>query len=157
MSANLTRSPSGPATWPWWPPSHRPPPSNDVSFAGVAVQHPPLALAVLPLAAAVGYSRVNLRVHYPFDVLAGAAIGAGMGLVSGPVIRTARRWWDSMTPVPESERPSTTQLILVVSPSAGHHAGLVRARKGMTAMGLQVATEIPVTNAKLLPRLLAGH
>ena len=124
---------------------------------GVAVEHPPLALAVFPLAAAVGYSRVNLRVHYPFDVLAGAAIGAGIGLVSGPVIRTARRWWDSMTPVPESERPAATQLILVVSPSAGHRAGLVRAKKAITAMGLQVATEIPVTNAALLPRLLARH
>jgi membrane-associated phospholipid phosphatase len=72
---------------------------------GVGLEHPPLAVAVFPLAAAVGYSRVNLRVHYPFDVLAGAAIGAGMGLLSGPVIRTARQWWDSMTPVPESECP----------------------------------------------------
>ena len=121
---------------------------------GVGLEHPWMALPILPLASAVAYSRVHLRVHYPFDVLAGAVIGVGMGLVSGPVIRAARRGWDSMAPVPESERPSSNELILVVSPGAGRSAKLVRAKKAIKAMGLQIATEIPVKDAALLARLL---
>jgi len=58
---------------------------------GVGLEHPWMALPILPLASAVAYSRVHLRVHFPFDVAAGAAIGVGMGLLSGPVIRAARR------------------------------------------------------------------
>ena len=70
---------------------------------GVGLEHPKMALSILPLASAVAYSRVHLRVHFPFDVAAGAAIGLGMGLLSGPIIRAASRGWDSMTPVPELE------------------------------------------------------
>ena len=126
---------------------------------GVGLEQPRLALPILPLASAVAYSRVHLRVHYPFDVLAGAAIGAGMGLLSGPVIDVARHWWDSTAQVPESERPATSELILVVSPSAGRSAKLERARRAMAAMGLQVATEIPVNDAEILPKLVqrGGH
>src|SRR2546430_9506632 len=77
-----------------------------------------------------------------------------MGLVSGPVIRAARRGWDSVAPVPESERPSSNELILVFSPSAGRSAKLVRAKKAIKALGLQIATEIPVKDAALVARLL---
>src|SRR2546430_10315672 len=77
-----------------------------------------------------------------------------MGVVSGRVIRAARGGWDSMAPVPESERPSSNELILVVSPGAGRSAKLVRAKKAIKAMGLQIATEIPVKDAALLARLL---
>ena len=114
---------------------------------GVGLEHPKMALSILPLASAVAYSRVHLRVHYPFDVVAGAAIGVGMGLLSGPVIHAARRGWDSVAPVPESDRPSTNELILVVSPSASRSAKLERAKRAINAMGLQVADEIPVKDA----------
>ena len=121
---------------------------------GVGLEHPKMALSILPLASAVAYSRVHLRVHFPFDVAAGAAIGLGMGLLSGTIIRAASRGWDSMTPVPESERPSTNELILVTSPSAGRSAKLEQAKKAIKAMGLRIATEIPVEDVALVPRLL---
>ena len=76
---------------------------------GVAMENPQLLLPILPLAAGVAYSRVHLRVHYPFDVLAGAAIGTGMGLASGPLIRHARRAWDGLGPVPDRQRPQTNR------------------------------------------------
>lgn len=121
---------------------------------GVASEDPRLLLPILPLAAGVAYSRVHLRVHYPFDVLAGAAIGTAMGLASGSLIRSARRWWDGLGPVPDSERPQTNQLILVASPHAGREHKLARARRAIATIGLDVTAEIPIEELSRLPSLL---
>jgi undecaprenyl-diphosphatase len=43
---------------------------------------PALAPGLVPLASAVAYSRVHTGVHYPSDVVAGAAIGVACGLVT---------------------------------------------------------------------------
>src|SRR5947209_16923610 len=79
---------------------------------GVALEEPRLLGPILPLAAGVAYSRVHLRVHYPFAVLAVPTCGTGMGLASGPLIRHARRAWDGLGPVPDRQRPQTNRLIL---------------------------------------------
>ena len=42
---------------------------------------PALAIPLIPLATAVGYSRVHTGVHFPGDVLAGAVLGTVVGLV----------------------------------------------------------------------------
>src|SRR5256712_5147865 len=65
---------------------------------GIGLEGPKLLVPLLPLAATIAYSRVHLRVHYPFDVLAGAAIGVGMGLASGPRTHAPRRWWRPPAP-----------------------------------------------------------
>ncbi|MGW5396464.1 phosphatase PAP2 family protein [Streptomyces sp. NPDC003952] len=49
--------------------------------AGVALESPLWGAAVAPLAASVAFSRVYTGVHYPSDVLAGAALGVAAGLV----------------------------------------------------------------------------
>src|SRR5438132_3766614 len=121
---------------------------------GIGLEEPKLLVPLLPLAATVAYSRVHLRVHYPFDVLAGAAIGVGMGLASGPLIRAARQRWEPPAPAPDVERAGTTRLILVVSPHAGHKEKLARARRAISGSGLQVAGEIPVDDLARLPDLL---
>lgn len=49
---------------------------------GACGQLPSLAPALAPLAGMVAYSRVHAGVHYPSDVLAGAAIGIGSGMIA---------------------------------------------------------------------------
>jgi YegS/Rv2252/BmrU family lipid kinase len=124
---------------------------------GVGLARPRMLLPILPLAATVAYSRVHLRVHYPFDVLAGAAIGTGMGLASGRVIRVAHRWWEAMAPVPESERAGTHQLVLVASSHAGGEKKLGRARRAMAEFGLDVVAELELKDLGRLPDLLRGQ
>ncbi len=55
--------------------------ASAAAFAvGAALERPRTAIVLAPLAAAVGYSRVHVGVHYRTDVIAGAAIGAGVAL-----------------------------------------------------------------------------
>ena len=66
--------------------------ASAAAFAVAAASElPPLAVPLGVAAAAVGYSRVHTGVHYPGDVLAGWALGAGIGL--------ATRWWWPLAPV----------------------------------------------------------
>jgi undecaprenyl-diphosphatase len=61
------------------------------AFATAAsAELPPLAPVLLPLAAAVAYSRVHIGVHYPSDVVAGVAIGIGSGAVARRLTASAR-------------------------------------------------------------------
>lgn len=87
---------------------------------GVALEDRRAAVAVAPVAVAVGYSRVHIGVHWPSDVLAGAMLGSALALAT-------RRWWAVRAGEPATMGPteSTTPLsdgkglLLVVNRSSG--------------------------------------
>jgi undecaprenyl-diphosphatase len=59
--------------------------------AGVAVQSGAWGAAVAPVAASVAFSRVYTGVHYPSDVVAGAALGIGAALLVRRLLPVQRR------------------------------------------------------------------
>ncbi|MFE9768638.1 bifunctional phosphatase PAP2/diacylglycerol kinase family protein [Streptomyces sp. NPDC005808] len=67
--------------------------------AGVALESTGYGALVAPVAASVAFSRVYVGVHYPGDVLAGIAIGAGAAALTC-------RWWPPHPARPERERPA---------------------------------------------------
>ncbi|WP_055489282.1 bifunctional phosphatase PAP2/diacylglycerol kinase family protein [Streptomyces sp. TP-A0356] len=73
--------------------------ASAAAFAtGVALESTRYGALVAPVAAAVAFSRVYVGVHYPGDVLAGVAIGAGAALLTC-------RSWPPRQVNPERERP----------------------------------------------------
>lgn len=95
--------------------------ASAAAFAtAVAMEQPVAGLLVAPVAAAVSYSRVHTGVHWPSDVLAGAALGVGVGLAT-------RRWWPVRPEQPGRARPSEHTnalvdgegLLLLVNPFSG--------------------------------------
>ncbi|MFC9789172.1 bifunctional phosphatase PAP2/diacylglycerol kinase family protein [Rhodococcus sp. NPDC127528] len=73
--------------------------ASAAAFAtGVALEYPAVGAAVAPLAAAVAYSRVHTGVHWPSDVLVGAAVG-------GALAWATRTWWAVRDPEPATLGP----------------------------------------------------
>ncbi|MGW2325916.1 phosphatase PAP2 family protein [Streptomyces sp. NPDC001700] len=95
--------------------------ASAAAFAtGVAIESSRYGTLVAPLAAAVAASRVYVGVHYPSDVVAGIALGAGAAALTC-------RWWPARPEVPAQARPRVSApampkgegLVVVVNHSAG--------------------------------------
>ncbi|MFC9295888.1 bifunctional phosphatase PAP2/diacylglycerol kinase family protein [Streptomyces sp. NPDC057011] len=96
--------------------------------AGLALESPAWGAVVAPVAASVAFSRVYTGVHYPSDVVAGAALGVAAGLV---VRRLARDAQEARV-VPGDERaaagapalPDGAGLTVVVNTGSGTAAAV---------------------------------
>ncbi len=89
--------------------------------AGVALETPAVGAGVSVLAAAVAYSRVYVGVHYPSDVIAGVALGAGCAALT-------TRIWPRRPAGPARAQPASSEapalpqgrgLVIVVNSGAG--------------------------------------
>ncbi|MFQ6326790.1 bifunctional phosphatase PAP2/diacylglycerol kinase family protein [Nocardia sp. CWNU-33] len=98
--------------------------ASAAAFAtGVALESPTAGVLVAPIALAVGYSRVHIGVHWPSDVVAGAALGSAIALAT-------RRWWAARPDDPATLGPSAriepvqggNGLLLVGNPFSGSGA-----------------------------------
>jgi len=90
---------------------------------GVSQELPILAAPMYALASGVAYSRVYAGVHYPGDVIAGAAVGSALAIAS-------RRFWPvapkglqqvrmTLSSRTREEAPQGKGLTVVVNPSSG--------------------------------------
>ena len=87
--------------------------ASAAAFAvGVAIEAPLLAAAVAPVAGAVAASRVYVGAHYPGDVMAGLALGAGAAALT-------LRWWPRKITAPVPAAPAR-----VAVPALAGGAGL---------------------------------
>ena len=94
--------------------------ASAAAFAtAVALESPRLGGVVAPVAAAVAYSRVHVGVHWASDVVAGAALGAGLAALT-------QRWWPVRAtdeararPVAAPALPAGAGVLMLVNQLAG--------------------------------------
>lgn len=132
--------------------------ASAAAFAvGAGSELPRVRLPLAALAAAVGYSRAHVGVHYPLDVACGAATGSAVAFA------TRLQW--PLLPSEVEERPPTSRplrlaprtdgegVVLVVNAEAGNgHTGpdLDAIRERLPAARIE-----EVDDAQELPRILA--
>lgn len=106
--------------------------ASAAAFAtGAAVEWPATAAVLAPLAGAVAYSRVHVGVHYPSDVVTGAAIGAGIAAV-GAKIWPAKPF--APAEMPDAAAPPLLDgagLLLLINSASGTAAGAEQAIKDL--------------------------
>ncbi|MEV5439943.1 phosphatase PAP2 family protein [Streptomyces sp. NPDC052682] len=120
--------------------------------AGVALESPGWGAAVAPVAGAVALSRVSTGVHFPSDVLAGAALGVGAAFaVRGLVPPRSGAEPPAKPPADVPALPDGAGLVLVANTAAGSadrvravrsalpHAEVVECEPGEVPAGLEKA------------------
>lgn len=125
--------------------------ASALAFAVAATREVPEAgVVLLPLAGAVACSRVYLGMHYPSDVLAGAAFGAAVGASTRSVASRVRNERAAESP----DEDGSSNAVLVYSPHSGRSRRLGRARRYLERYGIQVAEQLPIQDVDRLPQVL---
>jgi undecaprenyl-diphosphatase len=123
--------------------------ASATAFAvGVGRQWPLVAAPVGLAAATVAYSRVHTGVHYPSDVLVGAAVGAIAARTAELLLTQPWRGRAGHAGAVANSVPR--QAVLLISPDAGSADDLDRARSVMRSAAFTVVDEIPVDERERL-------
>ncbi len=91
-----------------------------------AMEAPAMAAPVAALAAGVAYSRITTGVHYPSDVIAGAAIGAAVASATTKI-------WPRVDPNPARVTPTPSRFVIEPSPTGGGLVVVVNSASGSAA------------------------
>ncbi|WP_044367092.1 bifunctional phosphatase PAP2/diacylglycerol kinase family protein [Streptomyces natalensis] len=99
--------------------------ASAVAFAtGVGFEKPWWGLALAPVAASVAFSRIYTGVHYPGDVLAGAALGAGAAFAVRGLAPTRAQLAPPARPRADAPAlPGGRGLVVVANLGSGQRAG----------------------------------
>jgi YegS/Rv2252/BmrU family lipid kinase len=127
--------------------------ASAAAFATAAgLECPALALPLGALAATVAYSRVHTGVHYPGDVLAGAAVGVAAGLVAArlPLPLPGSAASSEGRPSARAGSAVPTRAVLLWNPRSGAARRLPRAREALLEAGIEIAGEIPIDHHERL-------
>ncbi len=94
--------------------------ASAAAFAtGATMEVPAAGVVLVPLAAAVAYSRVHVGVHYASDVWAGAAIGAGLAVL-GKTLWPVKPWGPALMAAGTAPKlPGGRGLTVVVNQGSG--------------------------------------
>ncbi|CAM3043754.1 bifunctional phosphatase PAP2/diacylglycerol kinase family protein [Skermania piniformis] len=94
--------------------------------AAVGLESPAIGFALSALAGAVGFSRIATGAHYPSDVIAGFALGAGIATLGGrlvPPVEPIPPNRSEPMPIPQPPRPRGQGVVLVINPRSGGGRG----------------------------------
>ncbi|MGW7272703.1 phosphatase PAP2 family protein [Streptomyces sp. NPDC054864] len=131
--------------------------ASAAAFAtGVALESRGMGAAVAPVAASVAFSRVYTGVHYPSDVLVGAALGVGAAYA-------VRGMVPSRSQLPPPARPRTDApalpegegLVVVVNPSSGAQPQLMDPVRQLKTALPRAEVVLYEEEAGPLPKVLA--
>ncbi|GGT06814.1 bifunctional phosphatase PAP2/diacylglycerol kinase family protein [Streptomyces chromofuscus] len=107
--------------------------ASAAAFAtGVAMESPAWGAVVAPVAFSVAMSRVYTGVHFPSDVLAGAALGAGAAFAARGLVPTRDR--AALPARPRAEAPALPEgegLVVVANTAAGSSDRVRALRAGL--------------------------
>lgn len=101
--------------------------ASAAAFAmGVGIENRPAGYLLAGLAGLVGLSRVVTGAHYPSDVFAGFALGAGMGVLGAQIVAPVNDHAITVAPpqrVAARPRPQGEGLVILVNPLSGDGTG----------------------------------
>ncbi|MFZ2510579.1 MAG: diacylglycerol kinase family protein [Gordonia sp. (in: high G+C Gram-positive bacteria)] len=101
--------------------------ASAAAFAiGVGIENRPAGYLLAGLAGMVGLSRVVTGAHYPFDVVAGFALGAGIAVAGAQIVRPVDDHAITVAAphrVPATPRPDGEGLVILVNPRSGDGTG----------------------------------
>ncbi|MFF0747251.1 phosphatase PAP2 family protein [Streptomyces sp. NPDC004111] len=109
---------------------------------GIFMAHRKLGLVALALAAAEGFCRVYMGVHYPSDVVGGFALGTAVTLLLAPLammvltpLVSALSRWAATAPLVRSRRAREADAERRAAALAGRAREVARARRGDDGRG----------------------